>query len=209
MSSCRRASAQIVPYIPCVHPLAPTHVAWVRSQRDNGAMALYALGDKVPAIDPTAFVHPDAVIIGDVRVGPESSVWPTAVLRGDHGSIVVGSQTSIQDGTIVHCTDKQDTVIGDRCVVGHNAHLEGCRVEDDSLIGSGSVLLHGVRVGPEALVGAGAVVSPGTVVPPHARALGIPARITEDVVDADEFAANVDVYCNNARWYASDMRRLD
>ena len=95
-------------------------------------MALYALGDKTPDIDPTAFVHPDAVIIGDVRVGPESSVWPTAVLRGDHGAIVVGSQTSIQDGTIVHCTDKQDTIIGDRCVVGHNAHLEGCRVEDDS-----------------------------------------------------------------------------
>ena len=122
-----------------------------------------------PLILTPAFVHPDAVIIGDVRVGPESSVWPTAVLRGDHGSIVVGSQTSIQDGTIVHCTDTQDTIIGDRCVVGHNAHLEGCRVEDDSLIGSGSVLLHGV-VGPQALVGAGAVVSPGTVVPPHARA---------------------------------------
>ncbi|MED5345501.1 MAG: gamma carbonic anhydrase family protein [Actinomycetota bacterium] len=172
-------------------------------------MALYALGDKTPDIDPAAFVHPDAVIIGDVRVGPESSVWPTAVLRGDHGSIVVGSQTSIQDGTIVHCTDTQGTVIGDRCVVGHNAHLEGCRVEDDSLIGSGSVLLHGVQVGPQALVGAGAVVSPGTVVPPHARSLGVPARITEDVVDAGEFAANVDVYCHNARWYASDMRRLD
>ena len=82
-------------------------------------------------------------------------------------------------------------------------------MEDDSLIGSGSVLLHGVRVGPQALVGAGAVVSPGTVVPPHARALGVPARITENVVDAGEFAPNVDVYCHNARWYASDMRRLD
>ncbi len=209
MSSCRRASAQIVPYAAPDHPLAPAHVALVRSQRDNGAMVLYALGDKTPSIDPTAFVHPDAVIIGDVRIGPESSVWPTAVLRGDHGTIVVGSQTSIQDGTIVHCTDTQDTIIGDRCVVGHNAHLEGCRVDDDSLIGSGSVLLHGVRVGPEALVGAGAVVSPGTVVPPHARALGVPARITQNVVDAGEFTANVEVYCHDAHWYASDMRRLD
>ncbi len=208
MSSCRRSWAQIVPYTPLVHPLAPAHVAWVRSQRDNGAMALYALGDKTPDIDPTAFVHPDAVIIGDVRVGPESSVWPTAVLRGDHGSIVVGSQTSIQDGTIVHCTDTQDTIIGDRCVVGHNAHLEGCRVENDSLIGSGSVLLHGVRVGPKRSWGRRRRL-PGTVVPPHARALGVPARITEDVVDASEFAANVDVYCHNAHWYASDMRRLD
>ena len=72
MSSCRRSWAQIVPYTPPVHPLTPAHVAWVRSQRDNGAMALYALGDKTPDIDPAAFVHPDAVIIGDVRVGPES-----------------------------------------------------------------------------------------------------------------------------------------
>jgi len=172
-------------------------------------MALYALGDKSPVIDPSAFVHPEAVIIGDVRVGPESSVWPTAVLRGDHGRIVVGSQTSIQDGTVIHCTADLDTSIGNRCVVGHNAHLEGCTVGDDSLVGSGSVLLHRVIVGPGALVGAGAVVAPGTIVPPTARALGVPAKVTENVVDVADFADSVDIYVRNAHWYNAELRRLD
>lgn len=172
-------------------------------------MALYAIGDKSPDIDASAFIHPDAVIIGDVRVGPQSSIWPTAVLRGDHGRIVIGTQTSIQDGTIIHCTGELDTIIGDRCVVGHNAHLEGCTIFDDSLIGSGSVVLHRVVVGPGALVGAGAVVSPGTVVPRGARALGIPARVTEDVVDPNDYSASVQVYVHNAHWYNAELRRLD
>lgn len=181
----------------------------VRRRRENGPVALYALGDKSPEIDPTAFVHPEAVLIGDVRVGPESSIWPTAVLRGDHGRILIGARTSIQDGTVIHCTAELDTIIGDRCVVGHNAHLEGCTVEDDSLIGSGSVLLHRVSVGPCALVGAGAVVSPGTVVPRGARALGVPARVTEGVVRCGDFSSSVEVYVHNAHWYRAELRRLD
>jgi len=177
--------------------------------QEDEVMALYALGDKTPLIDPSAFVHPDAVVIGDVHIGPESSIWPTAVLRGDHGRITIGAQTSIQDGTVIHCTAELDTTVGDRCVVGHNAHLEGCTVQDGSLIGSGSILLHRVRVGPRALVGAGAVVSPGTEVPEGARALGVPARITEGVIPAGEFDAAVDVYVHNAHWYKRDLRRLD
>jgi len=172
-------------------------------------MPVYALGDRVPRIDPLAFVHPDAVIIGDVTVGPEASIWPAAVLRGDHRSIVVGAQTSVQDGTVVHCTASYDTVIGDRCVIGHNAHLEGCRIEEGSLIGSGSVILHRAVVGPHALVGAGAVVGNGTVVPPGARALGVPARITEDVIEPGHADGAVEIYVRNAHWYNADLRRLD
>lgn len=172
-------------------------------------MPLYALGERTPSIDPSAFVHPDAVIIGDVTVGPESSIWPTAVLRGDHGRVIVGAQTSVQDGTIVHCTSEHDTVIGDRCVIGHNVHLEGCTIEDDSLVGSGSVVLHRAVVGPGALVGAGAVVGNDKVVPPRARALGIPARITEDVIEEGAFAHAVEVYVHNTHWYNADLRRLD
>lgn len=172
-------------------------------------MPIYALGDSSPDIHPQAFVHPDAVIIGNVRIGPESSIWPTAVLRGDHGRIVIGTQTSIQDGTIVHCTSELDTIVGDRCVVGHNAHLEGCTVLDDTLVGSGSVLLHRVHVGPNSLVGAGALVSPGTIVPAFARALGVPAKITEGAVSVGEFDDSVQVYVRNAHWYRADLRRLD
>ncbi len=171
-------------------------------------MPLYAIGDREPTIDPSAFVHPDAIIIGDVRIGAESSVWPAAVLRGDHGAVIVGSQTSVQDGTVVHCTSTLDTVIGDRCVVGHNAHLEGCTIHDDSLVGSGSTVLHRAVVGPHALVGAGAVVGNGRVVPPNARALGVPAAITEGVVTDDEFAHAVSTYVRNVHWYRSEMRRI-
>jgi carbonic anhydrase/acetyltransferase-like protein (isoleucine patch superfamily) len=172
-------------------------------------MPLYALGDRRPTIDPTAFIHPDAVIIGDVRIGPESSVWPSAVLRGDHGAIIVGAQTSVQDGTIIHCTNQHDTVIGDRCVIGHNTHLEGCIIHDDSLVGSGSTVLNGATVGPHALVGAGAVVGPNKVVPANARALGVPAVITENVVTEGSFSGPVAMYVHNVHLYSAELKRLD
>jgi carbonic anhydrase/acetyltransferase-like protein (isoleucine patch superfamily) len=172
-------------------------------------MPLYAIGERTPRIDPAAFVHPDAVIIGDVEIGPESTVWPTAVLRGDHGRIVVGAQTSVQDGTVVHCTEDLPTLIGDRCVVGHNAHLEGCTIEDDCLVGSGSVVLHRVVVRRGALVGAGALVPNGTEVPSRAMALGVPARIREDAVGEDAFRYAVEKYVTNGHWYRAELRRLD
>lgn len=172
-------------------------------------MPIYALGDRRPTIDPSAFIHPEAVIIGDVRIGPESSVWPAAVLRGDHGSIIVGAQTSVQDGTVVHCARDLPTVIGDRCVIGHNAHLEGCTILDDSLVGSGSIVLHRAVVGPHSLVGAGAMVGNDKVVPSYARALGVPAVITLDVVSDDEFDYAVEVYLHNVHWYAAELKRLD
>ncbi len=172
-------------------------------------MPLYALGDRTPRIDPAAFVHPDAVIIGNVTVGPESSIWPTAVLRGDHGEIHIGAQTSIQDGTIVHCTSTLHTVIGDRCTVGHNVHLEGCLIEDDCLIGSGSVVLHGAIIRTGALVGAQALVSNGTEVPSGAMALGVPARIKLDSVDRELLEAAAAVYVHNSHWYNAELRRLD
>jgi carbonic anhydrase/acetyltransferase-like protein (isoleucine patch superfamily) len=140
-------------------------------------MPVYALGDAVPRIHETAYVHPDAVVIGKVQIDAEASIWPGAGLRGDYRLIRIGARTSIQDGTVLHTTDKSPTVIGADCVVGHNAHLEGCTVEDGSLIGSGSVTLAGARVGAGSVVGAGAVVPEGCLVPAEAMALGVPARI--------------------------------
>jgi len=172
-------------------------------------MPLYAIGDSTPTIHPTAFIHPDAVLIGDVQVGAESSVWPTAVLRGDHGAIVIGDRTSIQDGTVMHCTSFLDTVVGSGCTVGHNAHLEGCLVEDDSLIGSGSVVLHGATIGTGAVVGAQALVPNGLRVPPGALALGVPARIQEGGASPELIAAAAAMYIHNAHWYNAELRRLD
>ena len=172
-------------------------------------MAVYALGDVEPDIHPTAFVHPRAVVIGMVTIGAESTVWPGAVLRGDYGQISVGARTSIQDGTVIHATAEQHTHIGSRCVVGHLAHLEGCTVEDDCLIGSGSVVLHRVVVRSGALVGAGAVVPNGLEVPARAMALGVPAKLRLDSVAEGEFAAAVELYVANGRRYRETLRRLD
>ncbi|MGN6333676.1 MAG: gamma carbonic anhydrase family protein [Motilibacteraceae bacterium] len=172
-------------------------------------MAIYALGDRVPDVHPDAYVHPDATVIGDVRIGAESTIWPGAVLRGDYGTVVVGERTSVQDGTVVHATEELATLIGSDCVVGHMAHLEGCTVEDGCLIGSGSVLLHQVLVRSGALVAAGAVVSPRTEVPSRAMALGVPARIRPDAVAPDAFADSVRRYVDNGHRYAAELRRID
>jgi carbonic anhydrase/acetyltransferase-like protein (isoleucine patch superfamily) len=172
-------------------------------------VALYALGDLVPDLHPTAFVHPDATVIGQVVVGAHATVWPGAVLRGDYGRITVGDRTSIQDGAVVHATEEHSTVIGSDCVVGHIAHLEGCTVEDGCLIGSGSVVLHRVVVRAGALVGAGAVVSPGTEVPAGAMALGVPAKIRADAVKPGTFQDAVRRYVANGKRYSAELRRLD
>ena len=171
-------------------------------------MAIYALDDREPVIDPTAYVHPDAVVIGRVMIGPEASVWPGAVLRGDYGEISVGARTSVQDGTVVHATAEFATRIGADCVVGHNAHLEGCTVEDGSLVGSGSVALHRVVVGSGALVAAGAVLPNGMKVPARAMAIGVPATVRLDAMPAGAFADGVEKYVANARRYATKLRRL-
>jgi carbonic anhydrase/acetyltransferase-like protein (isoleucine patch superfamily) len=169
---------------------------------------LYALGELVPVIHPTAYIHPAATVIGSVEIGAESTVWPGAVLRGDARPIVVGSRTSIQDGVVVHASSELSTVIGSGCVIGHLAHLEGCVVEDGVLIGSGAVLLHRVLVRAGALVAAGAVVAPGTEVPALAMARGVPARIYPDEVAPGAFAGAADRYVANGRRYAAELREI-
>jgi carbonic anhydrase/acetyltransferase-like protein (isoleucine patch superfamily) len=172
-------------------------------------MAIYALGDVEPRIDPDAYIHPDATVIGAVTIGPGTSVWPQAVLRGDYGVITVGARTSVQDGAVLHTTPRQPTVIGNDVVIGHLAHLECCTVHDGSLIGTGSIVLHEAVVETRALVGAGAVVPNGMVVPTGAMALGVPAKLRLDAVDADEIAANAQQYVKNGARYRLDLRRLD
>lgn len=171
-------------------------------------MPIYALGERTPEIDPSAFVHPDAVVIGDVRIGAESSIWPSAVLRGDYGTVIVGRRTSIQDGAVVHAVADYPTVIGDDCVVGHLAHLEGCVVHDRALVGSGSIVLHEAVVHSGATVGAGAVVRNRMVVPANSLAVGVPASIKADVSGEEAIMENAASYVANARRYREDLRLL-
>ncbi len=171
-------------------------------------MPIYALGDVEPNIDETAFIHPDAIVIGDVRIGPDSSVWPSAVLRGDYGTIIVGARTSIQDGAVVHAIADYPTIIGDDCVVGHLAHLEGCVIRDRALVGSGSIVLHEAVVMSGATVGAGAVVRNRMTVPANALAVGVPATIKPDVSGETAIVENAASYVQNARRHRSELRRL-
>ncbi|MEO8329169.1 MAG: gamma carbonic anhydrase family protein [Candidatus Nanopelagicales bacterium] len=172
-------------------------------------MALYALGEHLPQVHPDAFVHPEAVVIGNVDLGSEASVWPGAVIRGDYGRIEVGPRTSVQDGSVIHATAEYSTVIGADCVVGHLAHLEGCTVEDHCLIGSGSIVLHRARIRSGALVGAGAVVPNDMEVPERAMALGVPAKLRVDAVPHAAFAETVALYVANGHRYRAQLRRLD
>ncbi|HEY6092091.1 MAG TPA: gamma carbonic anhydrase family protein [Gemmatimonadales bacterium] len=136
-----------------------------------------------PRVDHTAFIAPGAVVLGDVTLGPRASVWYQAVLRGDMAPIVVGEATNLQDGTIVHVDEGKPALIGARVGVGHRAILHGCVVEDECLIGMGSILLNDVRVGTGSVVAAGAVVREGMVIPPGSLVMGVPARVVRHVDD--------------------------
>ncbi|WP_327009844.1 gamma carbonic anhydrase family protein [Dactylosporangium sp. NBC_01737] len=172
-------------------------------------MPIYALGDLVPDIDPAAYVHPDAVVIGRVVIGPDASIWPGVVLRGDGNDIVVGAGTNIQDGTVVHVGDRLPTLIGAGCTVGHLAHLESCVVQDGALVGSHAVVLPGAVIGAGALVGASALVPRGFTVPPRTVAVGVPVRIRDIPPDADYLRVNAERYVESARRYGSSLRRID
>jgi carbonic anhydrase/acetyltransferase-like protein (isoleucine patch superfamily) len=157
-------------------------------------MTLYALDDERPQIHSEAFVHPQAVLIGEVHVGAEASIWPGTIIRADNGPIVIGARTSVQDGAVIHTQLVNQTRIGSDCVIGHLAHLEGCVLEDYVLIGSGAVVLERVICRSPSLVGAGAVVAPGTEVPAGAMALGVPARIRPGAVDNASVRTNAEAY---------------
>lgn len=172
-------------------------------------MAIYALDGVTPDVDPSAYVHPHAVVIGAVTLGAEASVWPGAVLRGDYGTISIGARSSIQDGTVIHTGPGFPTTVGDGCVVGHLAHLEGCVLEDESLVGSGSVVLHHAVVGRGATVGANAVVPNRMVVPAGALALGVPATVRPDASNVALIRASAEQYVSNARRFATGLRRID
>ncbi len=171
-------------------------------------MAIYQLGDMVPAIHPEAYIHPEAVVIGDVTVGPESTVWPTTVLRGDFGTITIGARTSVQDGTVIHAGPGFPTVVGDGCVIGHLAHLEGCTVEDDALVGSGSVVLHHAVIGAGATVGANAVVPDRMEVPPGALAVGVPAAIRPGRSNRTLIQLSAAEYVSNGHRYQEVLTRI-
>jgi len=139
-----------------------------------------------PRIDPGAWVHPSAVLIGDVHLASGASVWPTAVLRGDMGPIRVGRDSNLQDGTICHdTTDLSETVVGERVTVGHRVVLHGCRIEDECLVGMGAIVMDNVVVGRGSFVAAGALIPPGRIIEPGSFVVGMPGRVTRQVTERE------------------------
>ena len=163
-----------------------------------------------PQIHESAFVEESAQVIGDVRIGEESSIWFNSVVRGDIYYIRLGNRTNIQDNSVIHVKDgSHATIIEDEVTVGHNVTLHGCYVERGSLIGIGSIILDDARIGSHSIVAAGALVSPGTVVPPRSLVMGLPAKVKRTLTD--EEVAGLDVFWKNyvryTRVYKEEMTR--
>lgn len=153
-------------------------------------------GTIAAAINGHAYIHPAAVVCGDVTLGARVSVWPTAVIRGDSAAIIIGADSNVQDGAIIHVDAGVPCVIGERVAIGHRVIVHGATVEDDCLIGMGAILLNRVHVGRGSIIGAGALCTEGTVVPPGSLVLGLPGRVVRATTAAerDRVARTVESY---------------
>jgi carbonic anhydrase/acetyltransferase-like protein (isoleucine patch superfamily) len=171
-------------------------------------MPIYALADLEPSIDLTAYVHPDAILIGEVTIGPGASIWPGAVLRADSGPIVIGAGSNVQDGSVLHVSPDAPTTVGDEVLIGHLAHLEGCTVHNRAFIGTASMVLHHAVIGEGAVVAGNAVVLDGTDVPPGALAFGVPAQIRPGAAREGMGSVGSRYYVDAGHRYRRDLRRI-
>lgn len=139
-----------------------------------------------PRIAPDAYVAADATVVANVEIGPEASVWHQAVLRGDVAHVVLGAQSNVQDGAVVHTADDLPAIIGKLVTVGHKAIVHACTVDDEVLVGMGSIILDGARIGARSIIGANATVKQGMEVPPGSLVLGTPAKIVRTLSEAEQ-----------------------
>ncbi len=140
----------------------------------------------LPSIHESAFVADNVVIIGDVEIGEDASIWFGSILRGDVNYIRIGARTNIQDQTIIHVSSQGlPTIVEENVTVGHRVTLHACHVESGCLIGIGSIIMDGARIGRDSIVGAGTLVTPGTQIPPRSLVIGSPGRVKREVTDAE------------------------
>lgn len=164
-------------------------------------MAVYRLGEHVPQIHPSAFIAPNALIVGQAEIGENASVWFGAVVRSDTERVVIGAGSNVQDGAILHADPGDPCILGQNVTVGHRAVVHGALIEDRALIGIGAVVLNKARVGKGAMVGAGAVVPPGMEIPEGMLAIGIPAKVRGPV----EPTQNAERYVELSRYYLAHL----
>lgn len=163
-----------------------------------------------PNIDPSAWVAPGAQVIGRVVLGPQSSVWFNAVMRGDNEPLILGAGSNVQDGAIIHTDVGLVVDIGERVTVGHQAMLHGCRVGHGSLIGMQATLLNGCQIGQRCLIAAGALVTGGTVIPDDSMVIGRPGKVHRPLTDAERamLAASAQGYIDKAVVFAHSLRAI-
>jgi carbonic anhydrase/acetyltransferase-like protein (isoleucine patch superfamily) len=175
-------------------------------------MTIYRLGDKVPEIAATAYVHPQASIIGDVKIGKRVFIAPMVSIRGDRGPIIIGDETNIQDGVVIHSDPTFITRIGKRVNVGHNATIHAELIEDHAAIGMGAVLMLGSKVATGALIANSALLHDKTKTEPYKVYAGIPAKYMRDIDSASSarqaIDAYLDSYIENTRIYPTDLKKI-
>lgn len=166
-----------------------------------------AIGDRRPAVDPDAWVAPTASVVGAVSLGPGSSVWYGAVLRGDGDDITVGSDTNVQDGAVLHADPGFPCRLGAGVTVGHGAVVHGAAIGSGSLVGMGARVLNGAAIGKDCLVAAGALVPEGFEAPDRSLVVGVPAKVRRELSDDEvaDLAVNAEEYVANARRHARSL----
>lgn len=167
---------------------------------------LRSFKNRLPVVDPSAYVDQSAQVIGDVTIGAESSIWMNVVMRGDVNWIRLGRRSNVQDGTIVHVMRQtHPTTIGDEVTIGHGAIIHGCTIGSRVLVGMGALILNGAVVGDDVIIGAGSLVTEGTVIPARSLALGRPAAVKRTLSDAD--LASIRGYADNYVGYRLEFAR--
>ena len=174
-------------------------------------MSLYQLEDRIPRIDPTAWVAPSAVLIGRVECAEESSVWWNAVLRGDNEPIVIGARTNVQDGCVFHTDPGAPLILEADVTIGHKVMLHGCRIGQGSLIGIGTTILNHAVIGAHSLVGAGTLIPERKVYPPRSLIMGTPGKVVRELTDEEvaKLMNSAARYAQNAARYRDHLQRLD
>lgn len=170
-------------------------------------MACYRFKEWAPQVDEKAYIAPGATVIGRVELAAGSSVWPGAVIRGDNEPIVVGENSNVQDGAVLHTDPGCPLTLGRNVTVGHQVMLHGCTVEDGALIGIQAVVLNKAVIGKDSLVGAGAVVIEGKVFPERSLILGAPAKVVRTLTDEDvaNLKRNAQVYVERAEEFKQHL----
>lgn len=172
---------------------------------------IYSLGDKTPSIDSQSWIAPNAIVIGDVEIRRDASIWFNAIVRGDCDKIVIGEGSNIQDGAVLHTDPGVKLAIGKHVTVGHLVMLHGCEIGDNSLVGIGSIILNNAKIGKNCLIGANTLITEGKVIPDNSMVMGAPGKVVREVSEQQLQAmlAGSHHYVENWKRYAKGLKRID